>query len=146
MYDLISGILSMSIFYSPILFFAVLICFLLLQSWLRYVIDDKKYKMSVIKKYDDFFNWVDEITDNHFIFGLIAISSVFYFIFLFFCSLEILSENNKVLLLFPYNYSNYIVNPIIIVFLFVSFTKLCRWNYIKYQDICNKIDKISQKV
>ena len=119
---------------------------LLMQSWIRYVIDDNQYELPIITRFIIFFIWFDKITDNVLIwvisFLYIVFVVVFYLVVVFH---EIWSDGN-VILLAPYTYSDYIAKPAIIIGSFLLFTKLCRISYIKYQDISNKIDKISDKV
>ena len=146
MYDIIFGLLSMSIVYSPILFIAVFVFVLLVQQWVRYVIYNKQYEFYITKKFIMFVQCIDNTIYNGFILMLYFLFFGVYSTFLLFAIFAIIIDKDNSILLYPYVYSAYIAKPAIIIALFLAFTKLCRYSYIKYKNLSDKIDTISNKV
>lgn len=146
MYEIIFGLISMSIVYSPILFIIFYICVLLIENWVRYVIDDNKYEFILMRKITIFFIWFDKITDNGWVFAFIFSCAISLCTFYIWAVMSILVDENILILFAPYKYSDYIAKPAIIIVLFILFTKLCRYSYIKYKNLSDKIDRISNKV
>ena len=146
MYDIIFGLISMSIVYSPILFIVFYGFLLLMENWVRYVIDDNKYEFILMRKITIFFIWFEKIMQNGWVFGFIFLSSGFFLTFYVSIVFDILIDKNTSVLLSPYIYSAYIAKPAIIIGSFIAFTKLCRYSYMKYKNLSDKIDTISNKV